>query len=284
MPNGPWKIEQTDSHHQDLVMGLLTSANRKHQHLVWHDPMDNLQREPFLLASERGLPIACLGCPPNPPGVAWIRVFAVASGYSTPEVWRVLWEETKTRLKAGKTLTVASLSLEEWFAELLQGSGFQKTNEVIFYSRADLNIKPLPTKKLIIRRLEKEDSLAVQTLDHHAFEGIWRYSLETMQLAIKLAGWSSGLFDEDHLLGYQITTFSPFGAHLARIAVDPEKQGLGYGKLLVIDAIQKAQRRGYSKISVNTQMDNKRSQRLYRSLKFKPTEQVYPVYKINLLK
>jgi ribosomal protein S18 acetylase RimI-like enzyme len=276
-----WKIEQTRHSHQDLMIGLLTAANRKHQHLVWHDPLDNLEREPFILASEKGLPIACLGCPPNPPGVSWIRVFAVASGYSTEIAWRSLWATAKEKLETEYIWTVASLAMEEWFADLLTRSGFEKTNEVIFYLRDDLPITPISRGKLDIRKLHKSDSAAVQALDARAFSGIWTYSLETMSLAIKLGGWSSGLFTEDQLLGYQITTFSPFGAHLARIAIEPEMQNLGYGKLLVIDAIQNARQRGYGKLSVNTQADNKRSQHLYQSLDFKPADQIYPVYQLD---
>ena len=80
-PSG-WTIQQTSSQDHSSVSGLIASARWKHLHLDWIQPHQLAGQIPFLLAWDGGLPLCALGCPPDPPQVAWIRVFAVASGVS----------------------------------------------------------------------------------------------------------------------------------------------------------------------------------------------------------
>ena len=75
---------------------------------------------------------------------------------------------------------------------------------------------------------------------------------------------------------------SALGAHIARLAVSPKWQGKGFGSALVREAMQYALDMGFSQLSVNTQSDNQRSQRLYLSLGFKDTNHAYPVWQKQL--
>jgi ribosomal-protein-alanine N-acetyltransferase len=79
-----------------------------------------------------------------------------------------------------------------------------------------------------------------------------------------------------------VTTASPFGAHLARLAVDPAFQHRGIGRALVVDLLGQLRRRGFDSVTLNTQSDNRRSQDLYRGLGFRETGQRYPMFEIAL--
>jgi ribosomal protein S18 acetylase RimI-like enzyme len=88
--------------------------------------------------------------------------------------------------------------------------------------------------------------------------------------------------DEGEVVGYQITTSSPFGAHLARLAVLPSHQRKGLGTALVNDAVQSVQEFGLGLLSVNTQENNFSSRRLYEKMGFRKTGKEFPVFEIQL--
>jgi ribosomal-protein-alanine N-acetyltransferase len=67
-------------------------------------------------------------------------------------------------------------------------------------------------------------------------------------------------------------------AHLTRIAVHPDWQGQGVGKRLLAAAVQTAQSHSARSLTLNTQVSNRRSQRLYRAFGFAPTGQITSVY------
>ena len=84
------------------------------------------------------------------------------------------------------------------------------------------------------------------------------------------------------MAGYQISTSTPMGGHLARLAVLPENQDHGIGKALLVDLLSQFARRGIVKVTVNTQADNLSSLNLYHKLGFHLTGEEYPVYQLNL--
>jgi len=84
--------------------------------------------------------------------------------------------------------------------------------------------------------------------------------------------------DDGQLLGYQISTATTMGGHLARLAVHPAAQGGGIGYALVHDMLSQFTRRGARQVTVNTQQDNLVSLALYQKAGFKRTGEEYPVY------
>jgi ribosomal-protein-alanine N-acetyltransferase len=83
------------------------------------------------------------------------------------------------------------------------------------------------------------------------------------------------------IIGYELCTETFQGWHLARLAVDPDYQGHGVGQALVVDLLESNQRRGARTLTVNTQVENAVSLRLYRSLGFGPGGEVIPVYSMG---
>jgi ribosomal-protein-alanine N-acetyltransferase len=79
-----------------------------------------------------------------------------------------------------------------------------------------------------------------------------------------------------------MSTGSPFGGHLARLAVHPEFQGRGIGHALLHDLLVRFQERGAMRVTVNTQDNNHASLRLYRKAHFHLTGESYPVYEYPL--
>lgn len=277
-----WEYAQVQAEDDDSIVGLVDGARWFHQHLDWSTLESLIGRKPFMLATDEGLPVACLAAPPDSSEVAWIRLFAVASGYDLESSWLELWRHLRPRLGRPEGITVAALCLLPWLPGLLEKSGYQQSDAVI---HLELPIqRPVDTTSLDHQpRVMGESELEeVALVDREAFAPIWRHSLEVLRLAHSQADYSTVIRADSVAIGYQISTVSAHGGHLARLAVLPDWQGQGIATALVLDASNHFFVRGVPRLTVNTQASNRRSQRLYRHLGFQRTGQSFPVYETLL--
>jgi ribosomal protein S18 acetylase RimI-like enzyme len=135
--------------------------------------------------------------------------------------------------------------------------------------------KPIPAT---IRVAQPSDYDAVAATDFAAFVAPWQMSASVIRDAIRRADYLTVAEAEGEIVGYQLTTPSQQGAHLARLAVRPAWQGQGIGAALVRDLIDYANRRNYRELTVNTQDNNAGSLSVYERLGFIRSRIAYPVY------
>jgi ribosomal-protein-alanine N-acetyltransferase len=238
-----------------------------------------LGHPPCLLMERNGKLVAALVSPPDPPEIAWIRLFAVASEISAGEAWDLLWSEAKDWFSHTPDMVIAALPLQGWFAALLGASGFQHTNDVVLLQWEKGNHIPERLEHpWLIRPMNQDDLPGVEQLDAAAFGLLWRNSLDSLKLAFQQAALATVAEQDDRLVGYQISTASPVGGHLARLAVQPKQQCKGIGLSLVVDTISQFHLRGAQRVTVNTQVDNLASLNLYSKAGFRQTSEQYPVY------
>jgi ribosomal protein S18 acetylase RimI-like enzyme len=277
------KLRQTSREDRAVVERLIAHAPWSHVHLDWLDPTNLIDQEPFILANSGDAAVGMLGCPPDLPGAAWVRTFAVDDGFDVEELWEMLWTRGSSRLLELNVDHAAALSLEKWFEHLVQKSGFKRTNSVIFYELGlDIELDAKDDLSPMLRPIRTGDTVSILELDQLAFESIWQLSRESLAAAIIQSSSASLIEDEGEVVGYQITTSSPFGAHLARLAVLPSHQRKGLGTALVNDAVQSVQEFGLGLLSVNTQENNFSSRRLYEKMGFRKTGKEFPVFEIQL--
>lgn len=131
--------------------------------------------------------------------------------------------------------------------------------------------------------MHPSDLTNVYQVDRGAFEPIWRNSRRTLEKAFKGSSYATVAEGHSCILGYQISTISPLGGHIARLAVSPDQQGQGLGHALARDAVSRLKATGVPQVTVNTQSDNQRSLELYGGLGFHPTGQRFPVLQKELL-
>jgi ribosomal-protein-alanine N-acetyltransferase len=273
-----WSVRQASKRDKGIVSTLLNTAEKKHQHLDWREPSDILEDSPFLLSFSENNLTACMACPPEIPRNAWMRIFAIQDHGSIQTAWDHLWTAVREQLEQYKLETLAVLALPRWLEDLLTNANFIETNSVIFY---EWNSGELPTKagaSGTLRGMRLEDLEAIFKLDTRAFRRLWQNSRVELREALKQSTLATAFERDGRILGYQFSTASAWGGHLARLAVEPEYQGQGIGTALVIDLLRSLSRRGFQRITVNTQGDNVMSHRLYRRLGFKETGDRYPVY------
>ncbi len=178
--------------------------------------------------------------------------------------------------------TAAALTADAWLAALLLESGFAETNRVVFLEHSGRGGKSVLPTGTRIRDYRPTDLPAVLAVDQCAFDGLWLYSRSVLGAALEQAASVTVLEANGVVAGYQLSTASALGAHLARLAVHPDSQGKGYGRALVEDLLYEFGLRGFDRVSVNTQADNTASLRLYRRLGFRDTGRTYPVYMLGL--
>lgn len=276
------RVRPVGPNERALIDGLMAAAHWRHAHLDWLDAGDLVGQTPFLLAEESGRPAACLACPPDPPGVAWIRVFAGAALLPAAEAWQAMWPAASASAVQLGAHTAAALTTDPWMARLLQESGLAESNRVVFLEHHGGAGAPKLPAGVRLRAYRPSDLPALHDVDQKAFSGVWMYSLPVLKAALAQAASVTIAEAEGRVAGYQLSTASALGAHLARLAVRPELQGRGYGRALVEHLLHEFGRQGYGRVSVNTQEDNAPSLRLYRRLGFRDTGQDYPVFTSTL--
>jgi ribosomal protein S18 acetylase RimI-like enzyme len=110
---------------------------------------------------------------------------------------------------------------------------------------------------------------------------MWRNAKSSLTRALELSAYATVAVESGKILGYQISTASSSGAHLARLAVLPNRQNQGIGYALIRNLVQQFTAWGAIRISVNTQADNTASLSVYERSGFKQIEGEFPVYQFD---
>ncbi len=278
-----YKIRTALSSDRSRLANLIHFGSHIHQHLDWKPPLDWIGNKPYLLAEAGGDIIATLACPPDMPEITWIRLFASSSLINIESAWNLLWSHAIRELADLGLKCVAAISLQGWFNELLGGSGFAHTDNVVVLMWDRSTALPEPrARDISIRLMLPEDLKIIEQIDHDAFDDVWKNSFESLEIAFEQSALATVAEAGKKLVGYQYSTSSPMGGHLARLAVRTDFQGQGIGYLLVQQALKQFSAQGVRHVTVNTQKNNHASLALYAKAGFNSTGESYRVYQKNI--
>lgn len=254
-----------------------------HRHLDYRPPLDWIGEQPFILLEQDNNLLAALACLADPPEIAWIRLFAAANRSVIERAWQLCWSAAVQQLhQQPQVCWVAAIPIQPWFEVLLKQNHFEHTHDIVMLSWEETQLPPSPSNQdVIIRSITVDDLPAIQTIDQAAFPLLWQNSMKYIQLAYQQAAVATIAEMEGRPVGYQISTGTPMGGHLARLAVLPEMQAHGIGYALLYDLLAKFREANARAITVNTQRDNYVSLSLYRKVGFASTGEQYPIYQIN---
>ncbi len=278
-------VRSATNEDRSRLASLIHFETKVHRHLDWRPPLDWVGQEPYLVVEQDEQLLAALACPPDPPNVAWIRLFAVSSGITASRAWEELWPVALSHLDGRvRAISLAAIPLQNWFRKLLEGSNFVHMYNVMVLNWRDGPIPPVRASAFdMVRPMNFDDLSAVVEIDSTAFGPVWQNSLSCLEIAYRQAAIATVAEIEGEIVGYQISTATAMGAHLARLAVKPAIQGRGIGYALVSDMISQFRRRGIVHITVNTQHDNFTSLSLYQKAGFHSTGEEYPVYQYAIV-
>ncbi len=272
--------------HRHAVRDLLFRSYRAHTHLDWQETdqwLEEGERYPARLVwqGQRLVGIMATSAPLN--HTCWLRIAAVADNSDAPAILKLLWEDLLPELRRLEVRTVALLIIRNWIADYAGTLGFRYTDEIITFRRPNLEIPvETPPPALSIRLSQPEDLPTILALDNRAFVAPWQMEREELRQAHRISASCTVAQVGGEIVGYQLSTLYFDGAHLARLAVDPEAQGHGVARALLIDLLSRFARRGVQSMTVNTQMTNTRSQNLYTGFGFERTGYDLPVWMVDV--
>jgi ribosomal protein S18 acetylase RimI-like enzyme len=282
-PGAEFQLRPAVLSDQRGIANLIHFSPHIHRHLDWRSPIDWIGSSPFFVIEIKDQLVAALGCPPNPPAVAWLRCFVNSGMILLQDSWKFLWEKASKELTGKGPLVVAAIVLNDWLTKLLLSSGFSTHQSIVMLERVASPVNELIMPEgITIRAMQRYDLPQVAKLDASAFELLWQNSLSDLERAFPQSLLATVAEKDGKPIGYQISTRNPIGVHLARLAVHPTFQGHGVGYALSADLILKAEQRGLSHLTVNTQSDNPASLALYKRMGFHETGDRYAVFQINI--
>ncbi len=277
-------IEQAKSQDVQQLANLIHFDSFVHRHLDYRPPLDWVGDYPFNVLVVNEKIQAALACPPDPPHVAWIRLFAAAHHIQVTQAWDQLWQTSLSQLRIKSEVKwVAAIPLQTWFSRLLIKEKFELTHDILMLSW-DGAALPAPTKQpsIHIRPMTLDDIDKVTQIDSDSFSPLWQISNEYLRIAYYQANIATVAEFEGKVSGFQISTATSVGGHLARLAVSPNLQGRGIAYALLHDLVHQFKRRGALSITVNTQENNLASLSLYKKAGFVFTGEKYPVYELAI--
>jgi ribosomal protein S18 acetylase RimI-like enzyme len=272
-------VRQANNEDQGQLANLIHFETLVHRHLDWRPPLEWIGYEPYLVLEKEKRLVAALACPPDPPSVAWIRLFAALEEVKLIEAWSQLWPRALEVLSIDAKIQVAAIPLQAWFQRLLKSSHFHPISDVVMFI---WDSGEIPTAKsspgISIRPMSLDDLPTVESIDKSAFGSLWHNSRQSLEYAFRQAAIATVADYEGAIVGYQISTAMHMGGHLARLATNPQYQRQGIGSAILRDLLVQFKLRGAQRITVNTQEENLASISLYQTAGFMRTGETYPVF------
>ena len=205
----------TDRHQ---IANLMHGSPYIHRHLDWRYPLDWIGSSPFFVIESHGEIISALACPPDPPSVAWVRVFVNSGIISPNESWAPLWKAVYLDLVRKGQFLVPVIVLHEWIISLLVASGFSSHQSIVMLEReGQFPVAASLPAGFSIRTMLQYDLPAVAQVDAQSFDILWQNSLPSLEQAYRQAVLPTVVEADGEVLGYQLSTRNPLGAHLAQV-------------------------------------------------------------------
>jgi ribosomal protein S18 acetylase RimI-like enzyme len=263
------------------LLSFINGQNYLHRHLDWRDSLEWLGASPFLLTEDNHRITSVLACPPEPPEVAWVRLFGVSLHHSPDRAWKgLIGYALETLGEMNPRPALVSLSLRDWYTDLLKQNSFAFHQDIVVFIYDQTPPSELPLEDgLVMREMHQDDLAQVNRIDHLAFEPIWRLSAQDMKHAYRKSTHCTVMELNGEIVGYQMSSSSGFYAHLARLAVHPSVQRRRIGFRLVQNLLEHfLLLHNCWGVTLNTQHNNHASLALYQTIGFRETGERFPVF------
>jgi [ribosomal protein S18]-alanine N-acetyltransferase len=269
------------------AIAFLNQADRRLLSSTTEEAADLLLRDPSLLleADAKILGLVSIGW--RTPPVSWLRTLAVDSRIMVDAAMMRLLPPLYLQLQRAGT-TVVAVTVDDWSLSWLYGPlerlGYQQMVDVIGYHKLRMNTPDPGNQSVQVRRARPADLPTVLQLDAACFPLPWIKGEEILGPAIHASPCFLVAELNNELVGYAFATVHQNGrlVHLVRIAVDPSLQGQAIGVRLLSEVVQYCATHGTVLLSLNTQADNYRAQRLYEWFGFSRSDERQRVFGLDL--
>ena len=270
----------------DLLMlsQLLEEAVYSHRHADWYLPTEWLNTPSLIVVdsvehNQRHL-LGCLAVTTEVLPAAWVRLAAIRNRDHADQLMENMLAHVIPFLQQSGVEELGWLISYGWPEYIFEKNGFYISNWIVTYDAPTSDQDPVIQPDVDIRSAELNDMDALADIETRAFDPLWRLNVRTLIRAYDQALSFDVATLDDVVVGFQLSllTHNKEQAHLVRITVDPAFQQRGIGTALVSNVMRQCFRRGIRQISLNTQIDNISSHRLYEKFQFQRTGDQIPLY------
>jgi N-acetylglutamate synthase-like GNAT family acetyltransferase len=241
-----------------------------------------LTAEPFVVVECDGTVVGAIFAWPDESPVAWVRVAALNNTVGINEWLGATLPLVLAGLHHSGTTALAWIDYGGWAGPLLGKWDFKPLTDVVTMAKFDRQIPSTNATHVHLRLGFDADIPAVVAVDRAAFTPHWWHSEDTVRHRAAAAAHFAVAEAAGKVVGYAAGELRLPMAHLDRIAVHPAYHGCGIGATLLRDALHAFWRKGAEHVTLNTQSDNRGSQRLYRRFGFEMTGDYATVWELQL--
>ncbi len=271
------------------ISALFKKAGFEHRHADWSYPSDWLGKPGFWICEqiEDGSPgdiIACLAAAADPPPAAWVRLAAASQEIKPDEIFAEMIRHVRVQMAADGVTELGWLPADHWPSAWLTDMGFERVNWIVTYVKFGMDKPAVGHSPAVIRRATPDDLDEMASIEEAAFEPLWRHSRESLRLAFGQSICFDVAYLDDRIVGFHYSArgFENDTAHLVRITVHPKAQRRGVGSSLMAAAMESYIRKDVSRVTLNTQLDNLASHRLYEKFGFRRIGERIPLWVMEI--
>lgn len=216
----------------------------------------------------------------SPERTTWgyLRGLALVNGWRAEVGVPTLMEGMRIALAARDVNLVIAYAAKPWMEIPLARSGFRVVEHIVNYERAYNILSPLPRlRDVTLRYAQADDVAAISDVDKAAFSPLWQMASGDLIEMLVTSEYFIVAEQRGRVVGYVCANVHRRTGQIYRLAVHPDVQGRGIGRLLLTDALTYCRRAGAEHIVLNTQESNVIADRLYRRFGFRPMVPRVPV-------
>lgn len=263
-----WSVRQATPGDEGPVRRLIERAERVAMRFPAEELVDYLTRKPFLLAEEGGGLRGFLACRVSRPPRAALVAAGLADDWAISPWLDRLLPRCVAHLRASGATSLSYIGSAAWLTGPLQVREFRLVSNIVAYEKTGWAIPGVGNQAVWVRPVRPADFPALVALDALVFHLLWRNSVAALrQWRETMPYFVVAVVEEP--VGYCYCSTKGEHGHLVRMAVHPAWQGRGVGTRLVAEAVEFFRRTGAQLITLNTQEENERAQRLYRKFGFR---------------
>lgn len=275
-------ISVYDASEKNALLHHIDGARFVHHHLDWvnlPERLQNDQTDSIVLAKDRwGNIIGCIALSPPIERTSWVRLITIKD---SAETFTPLWDAVMSTLRPQLSL-IALMSNKSWLIEWIGALGFRLEEQVIGLIAHASKVDP-DAIKVQIRSAKENDLQTILAIDHRAFAPLWRLRQFDLDHTYPRSFYMTLANPQGEDRGYLMALNYGATIHLGRLAILPPYQNQGIARSLVADLMRYAYRINDSvTFTVNTQISNYASRRVYESLGFKRDYGDIPIYMLRL--
>ncbi len=264
-----WAVRQATPADENRLKRLIAQAERVMVRFHEDNVRHYLSQEPFLVAERDGRLRGFLAFFVRQPPRAALAAAGLADDWAVAPWLDRLLPRCVAHLQALGVTSLSYIGTADWLAGPLQERAFRLVSHIVTYEKSNCAIPYAGNQTVQVRPVRPTDFAALVALDKLAFHPLWRNSVVTLRRWQEVSSHFVVAVVEEEPIGYCYCSMEEKHGHLIRVAVHPAWQGRGVGTRLLAEAMRFFRRAGARLITLNTQAENKRAQRLYRQFGFR---------------